>query len=25
DIRYEVGMDDSSKPGYQGPPSGGNP
>ncbi|HWN33338.1 MAG TPA: right-handed parallel beta-helix repeat-containing protein [Pseudonocardia sp.] len=24
-IRYEVGMDDSSKPGYQGPPSGGNP
>ncbi|HEV7788364.1 MAG TPA: hypothetical protein VGP05_05075 [Pseudonocardia sp.] len=25
DIRYEVGVDDSSKPGYQGPPSGGNP
>ncbi|MDT7612297.1 MAG: hypothetical protein QOG96_6800 [Pseudonocardiales bacterium] len=24
-VRYEVGMDDSSKPGYQGPPSGGNP
>ncbi|HEX4361990.1 MAG TPA: hypothetical protein VH141_30950 [Pseudonocardia sp.] len=24
-IHYEVGMDDSSKPGYQGPPSGGNP
>jgi hypothetical protein len=25
EIRYEVGMDASSAPGYQGPPSGGNP
>jgi hypothetical protein len=24
-INFEVGMDDSSKPGYQGPPIGGNP
>jgi Right handed beta helix region len=24
-IHFEVGMDDSSAPGYQGPPSGGNP
>jgi hypothetical protein len=24
-IAYEVGIDDSSLPGYQGPPSGGNP
>lgn len=25
DIRYEVGMDDSSRPGYQGPEPGGGP
>jgi len=24
-IHFEVGMDDASAPGYQGPPSGGNP